>query len=139
MFVQFGENVALIMLFLFLTIYFFNKPLNQLSLKQKILIGLLQGIFGIIVIFIGVKIENKAVLDFRQLAVILAAFYGGFPAAFITGIILGIYRLLFVNGINYVAIIGAASIVSLGICLGVISNRTHHYLLKWTLLLVFRY
>jgi diguanylate cyclase (GGDEF)-like protein/PAS domain S-box-containing protein len=101
------------------------------------MIGLGYALFGILSLLFSMDIGSNIIVDFRQLAVMLSAFYGGFPASIITSLIIGIHRLFFVNGLNTVSIIGAVSIMIIGIGTGILATRIHRFLLKWTSMLAF--
>ncbi|NRD77582.1 diguanylate cyclase [Bacillus sp. BRMEA1] len=134
---HFFQNLALIIIFVSSSIYLFNKPLHQLKFLQKFLIGLLHSIFGIIFIYFGIIVEGSSILDFRQLAIISSAYFGGLTASIVTGLFLGIYRLFFVNGLNYASIMGAFSIFVLSLGLGIISNTVYRLIPKWTLMICY--
>lgn len=98
-------------------------------------IGFIQGIFGMCSMFIAIEISKNTILDFRQLALILSAFFGGFPSAILTSFFLGMHRLFFVNGFNEISIIGTISILVQGIGLGLISTYVYRVFYKWILLI----
>lgn len=81
----------------------------------RVLGGILAGIFGSTLIVFGIIVTPTFILDFRQLAIVVVAIYGGWVSAIVAGFIIGLVRLLYM-GINHMAVIGAitAQILAIG-------------------------
>lgn len=87
------------------------SPKSQL--QDRILLGILAGIFGCVLIYFSIHITTNVVLDLRNLAEVAVAIFGGPLSVIITGIIIIIFRLFYFGLSTY------SYMVSIGI--GVIS------------------
>ncbi|MCZ8522284.1 PAS domain S-box protein [Paenibacillus caseinilyticus] len=88
------EDLVLIIGLLLITMFLFRRPPFKMTVRQRVCVGLLQGAFGILFIYFGYPVTEHAVLDFRQLTVMIAAHFGGFTGAAAAGLLLGGFRLL---------------------------------------------
>lgn len=110
---------------------FFNSPKIN-SNKNKLIVGFLSGILGIILMLFSVHINETARTDFRNIAIILSSIYGGGIASISTGLIIGIFRV--VNfGISMSSVIAMVNVTVLGIGCGLISQLKIVKKKKWTL------
>lgn len=131
-------NAALSLSFLLLVGQFFkdSKLVLGSSNKIKILAGILGGVFGITLIVFSILVTPTFILDFRQISIIVVAFYGGWIPAVISGVIIGLFRLFYL-GINHVAVVGAiaAQVIALGCGLISLTHTTPRK--KWAILTVY--
>ena len=98
--------------------------------KFPIVVGTIHGIFGIILILFGIQVFEINILDFRQLAIISAVYFGGFRAAIITGTIIVAFRMSYF-GINEGSIFAFITIAINIIISGFISKFVKNYWMKW--------
>jgi diguanylate cyclase len=68
------------------------NPSSPLGLRFKY--GVLTGILGCILMIYSVEIVPKVIVDFRNIAIIMASIFGGFTASIITSLIIGTFRVL---------------------------------------------
>jgi diguanylate cyclase len=127
-------NATILITFLFLGNQLFEyKNINfedTTTIKDKILLGLLTGLVGCVLIFYGITIYSKIHLDFRIIAMIVSAIYGGFLSNLITTIIIVIFRIGF-YGVNTASILGSLGLIVLLLAYGIISKLKLNYKLKF--------
>lgn len=123
-------NFSLFIFFLF----GFHRLQNILRLRfpnrYQNIVGLIHGLFGIVLILFGIRVFENNILDFRQLAIISAAYFGGFRAAIMTGIIIVAFRLSYF-GINEGSIFAFITITMNVMMSGFISKYVKNYWIKW--------
>ncbi|WP_186575830.1 diguanylate cyclase domain-containing protein [Aquibacillus kalidii] len=109
-------------------------------LKDRIIIGVVEGIVGSLVMLYGFQIDNSGVLvDLRHFSIMLSAMFGGLPAALITGSIMALFRYTFINNIDIPSLYGAMNAVNMSIGCGLIvtfvkSKRRWIYILLYCLI-----
>ncbi len=62
------------------------------SNRLKILSGSIAGLLGVLLMIFSVRIGDSIIVDFRNVAIILSAIYGGRISAAVTVMIIGIFR-----------------------------------------------
>lgn len=71
-------NLSIITMFIVFTGKFFIRRSNFPSLSYRMVVGLIQGVFGIVLMFNGVTFgSTNILLDLRIVPVIIAAYFGG--------------------------------------------------------------
>lgn len=106
---------------------------HELSYKLRVLLGVTYGIVGAVLIIFSVLVTPTFIIDFRQVAIIVSAYYGGWMPAIITGIIISGFRLIYM-GINHMAVVGsvAGQVIAIGCAL--ISLLCIEQRKKWVLM-----
>lgn len=131
-------NAAISLSFLLLGNHFFEE--NELSAdgsyKTRILNGIINGILGCVLISFSVELTPTFIIDFRQIPIILAASYGGWIPAIISGTIIGIFRMIY-TGINHTAVIGAITAEVIAVGCAFISLIHIPQQKKWTIMTVY--
>lgn len=102
----------------------------------KMSYGISGGILGIILILFSYKITPDILFDFRCIAIILAAIYGGFLPALVSGLIIAAFRLFYI-GIDPVSIFSAAIILITSVACGLITKSRIQFLTKWVYMYLF--
>lgn len=82
---------------------------TSLTLPRKFLAGFLFGLMGVALMFFAIDMPNNLKLDFRTLAMVLAASCGSLPCVLCT-LIIASARLLFF-GVNSTSLIGVATVL----------------------------
>jgi diguanylate cyclase len=126
-------NFAIVTAFLFLcsqVIFKNNKFGDAASLLIKCKIGIVTGLLGIVLMLFTVSFDGT-ILDFRQLAVLLAALFGGVFSALLTGMILFVMRLFISGEINMPNVIAALNVVVVSISVGILFRLRISNRLKW--------
>ncbi|NQX67269.1 diguanylate cyclase [Paenibacillus alba] len=126
-------NFAIVTAYLFLTsqIIFKNRNLDaSASWSTKVLLGFVAGMLGIILMVFTVEFDGT-ILDFRQLAVVFSALFGGIYASLITGLIISLMRLLYFGVISHSAIVAASNTIVIAAVLGVIGMLKLTFWKKW--------
>lgn len=112
----------------------FNRIQNFLKQKFEkeypIIVGVLHGIFGIILIIFGVSIYHNNILDFRHLTILSAAYFGGIRATFITSIMLIAFRFSYF-GVNDGSIYACVTITINAVVSGLLNRWIRQYWTKW--------
>ncbi|MDF2652059.1 MAG: signal peptide protein, partial [Paenibacillus sp.] len=127
-------NFSIVTAYLFLASQVIYKDWNlgtPTTLYTKLHIGVLTGVFGIVLMEFTVKL-NGTILDFRHLAITIAALFGGVYSAAVTGIIMSLMRLLSVGAVSPATIFAASNTLIISIMLGLICTRNLSYWKKWT-------
>ncbi|WP_036712129.1 LytS/YhcK type 5TM receptor domain-containing protein [Paenibacillus ehimensis] len=134
MFQLFTANLALLTAFMFLSSRLLRnyerKPL--MPVKLRLVIGGVHGLFGILLMFFSVRIDGSTILDFRQIAIIAAAHFGGIYASVVTGVIIAAGRIA-MFGVNQSSLTAATTAMLLGLISGIIAARVTDYWKKWLL------
>lgn len=102
---DFIVNGSLIISFLFISGQLFkDNDLNpESSIKLRLMAGILFGLFGSCLMLFSIQISTIVIVDMRNIALIMAAVYGGWLAAFISALIIVAFRIgLF--GINIASV-----------------------------------
>lgn len=126
-------NAAILISFIFISSQIFKKTFLNLSLsyKHKLLFGLTQGILGILLMLFTVDVTSTVIMDFRHMAILLAAFYGGGFASIIAGITIALFRLIYL-GLSTSAIIASINIVNVAITCALLSKLKLNGFKKFT-------
>jgi diguanylate cyclase len=130
---QLISNFAIVTAFLFLASQVIYKKQNyedKVSLYTKLHIGFTSGLLGIVLMIFTVQFEDS-ILDYRQLAVIVAALFGGVYASIVTGLIIFFMRLFAFGAISTPSVIAASNIIVIAIVIGVICTKNLSYWKKW--------
>ena len=125
-------NGTILISFIFISSQIFkNNFLNlSVSYKNKFFFGFTQGILGIILMLFTIHITPKVIMDFRHIAILLAALYGGGFGAIIAGITIAIFR-LFYFGVSTPSILASTSMLIVAITCALISKLKITGLKKW--------
>ncbi|SHE59273.1 two-component system, LytT family, sensor kinase [Marinitoga hydrogenitolerans DSM 16785] len=97
------ERVSLILVITYIIFqtYFIKEIFGKtLVAKNKIILGIIGGLLGILGTIFGVE-YNGAIVNYRDIGVILAGMLGGIPSGIIAALISSIHR-LFIGGITAV-------------------------------------
>ena len=99
----------------------------------KILLGVSGGLFGILFIIYSIHVEGTTILiDLRVFAIMMASYLGGIIPTIVSGIIIGLYRIVH-YGINISSIIATLDILLYIICFYIIDKKTKVELNRWFL------
>ncbi|MDF2548676.1 MAG: diguanylate cyclase protein [Anaerosolibacter sp.] len=116
---------------------FRDSELNETSpLLSRIIAGGISGVLGILLIFYGLNITNKVIIDFRNIAIIIAGTLGGPISIGVAAFIIGMFRVIY-YGISDSSI--AALIVTFLMDIGVsaIFRRSITIGKKWSISVVY--
>ncbi|WP_175418251.1 LytS/YhcK type 5TM receptor domain-containing protein [Marinitoga sp. 1138] len=97
------ERVSLILVitYIIMQTYFIKKIFgNTLVVKNKLILGIIGGFLGILGTIFGIP-YNGAIVNYRDIGVILSGMIGGMPGGLVAGIIAATFR-LFLGGITAV-------------------------------------
>jgi len=134
---DFIVNVAVLTTFLFFYNSLFPQQTTNFgrkSLQSRLLLGLAMGLLGIILMFFSINVTDHVILDYRQLAVVSAALFGGTYAALLAGAVIGVARLFIQGGITEASLTALFSILLLGPIAGSIVRKIKSYALQWVAL-----
>ncbi len=107
---------------------------NKLSIK--IIIGAMLGILGCLLMMFSVKVNDNTIIDFRNIAIIISALFGGFIPTVITATLIAIFRVVYF-GVNIASLIGvvAAFLNCFGCCY--IAKRNIETRRKWIYAIIY--
>lgn len=125
-------NSTILISFIFISSQIFKRNFLDLSIsyKNKFFFGLTQGILGIILMLFTIHITPKVMMDFRHIAILLAALYGGGFAAIIAGTTIAIFRLIYF-GFSTPALIASINMFNVAIACALLSKLNLKQLKKW--------
>lgn len=126
-------NFAIVIAYLFLAnqVIFRHWDIDSpASLIMKFEFGLVPGMLGIMLMVFTVHIDGT-VLDFRELALIISALFGGVFTSIITGLILFLTRLVAFGTINSNTVVAAANSIVIALGVGLICQKVNGYWYKW--------
>lgn len=128
----FVNSVILVAAFSLGTQVFREKPLLlSKSLKSKILSGILTGLLGCLLMRYCVYISSNAILDLRSIPIIVSSVYFGLVPSIITGIVIGLFRVLYF-GLSIPSVVGLLIAIITGTGCGLISLIDFSQRKKWT-------
>ncbi|SCW60475.1 PAS domain S-box-containing protein/diguanylate cyclase (GGDEF) domain-containing protein [Paenibacillus tianmuensis] len=132
MFQLFIANLALLTAFMFLSSRLLRNHERKpfLPAKFRFVIGGAHGFFGILLMFFSVRIDGTTILDFRQIAIIAAAHFGGIYASAVAGLIIATGRIA-MFGVTPSSLTAATTAVLLGLISGILAKRITDYWKKW--------
>jgi len=124
------ERLALMTLIMYLLLqsYVVKRALGKTIVAQNsIFIGIFGGIVGILGSHLGISYKG-AIMNYRDMGVIVAGIVGGFPSGVIAGLIAGIHR-FFLGGVSALpCMIGT---VAAGVITGAVSRGFGHKVFNW--------
>jgi diguanylate cyclase len=126
-------NFSIVTAYLFLAsqVIFKNRHFDTpASLSNKLNTGIAAGVFGVVLMIFTVNFHGT-ILDFRQLAVIYSAIFGGVISAIVTGAIIFLMRLLAFGSVSPSSIIAASNSIILAIGVGFVCQMQLSYYKKW--------
>ncbi len=79
------------------------------SKNTKFTIGLVFGALGILLMMFSIKVDDNTIIDFRNIAIIICASFGGGIPIFISGIMIATFRMVYfgINMSSILAVVGA--------------------------------
>jgi diguanylate cyclase len=131
-------NLAIVTAYLFLASQVIFKSISidgKASIFLKVKLGLVAGMLGIILMLFSVKV-NGTLLDFRQLALILSALFGGILSSVIAGLMIFLTRMFAFGPMNTFSVIAATNTIAVAIVVGIICEISKGYWSKWSFSLV---
>lgn len=138
----FFVNFCILYTVLFLLHHFFRKIqiLEKSPIQGKVLVGFLNGLFGVLLIHFGIKLSGGTVIDLRIIPMMVAAQVGGWLSALITTviIILGRYMMFPVThaSIINILVLGVSALFFFVITAFNIERGRKWYLMMLTFLIV---
>ncbi len=135
MFTEIIANFSLVTAFLF----FFNQIFKnqrlglKSSMRTKAIVGIMHGLFSIVLMFFSVQVTPTTMLDFRQLMIISSANFGGIYSSVLTSLIVVAGRIVLFGGINHSSVAASISALTLGIGSGLLAKFVSSYWRRWIL------
>jgi diguanylate cyclase (GGDEF)-like protein/PAS domain S-box-containing protein len=134
---QLISNMALFVAFLF----FFTKfvPQNDDLIHRfriRLSIGVLFGFFGITLMFFSVQLTDGMIVDYRQLAIVTAAAYGGWPASILAASLIAMGRVTLFDGWNASSGMAVVTALTSGTISGILVHYIKRYTLRWSALIM---
>ncbi len=125
-------NATILISFIFLSSQVFKGNFLNLSVsyKRKLFFGLTQGLLGIILMLFTIQVDPNVNMDFRHIAILIAALYGGGISALISGITIALFRISYF-GISTPAIIASINMFNVAIACALLSKLNLSGFRKW--------
>ncbi|MCA1296515.1 diguanylate cyclase [Paenibacillus sp. alder61] len=77
------------------------------AFKRQFLLGSALGLFGVSLMYISFPLNSSTLTDLRQLPILISVSIGGWAVGGITTLIIGTYRLFFLNGFTISSMLGS--------------------------------
>ena len=100
------------------------------EMRSKITIGLISGGLGILLMIFSVKVNNSTIIDFRNIATIMAAIFGGTIPVLISCIMIATFRVAYF-GVNMASLLGVVVCIINSIGCWYISKQKMGSWKKW--------
>ncbi|REE68034.1 5TMR-LYT protein [Paenibacillus taihuensis] len=114
---------------------FYNKEPNIIrTWRYKLAVGVVHGLFGIVLILFGAALDDRHVIDSRFVSILMSAYFGGPISSVITASMVIVFRTIQVPSL-FVTVLCANMIIALG-C-GFISIKLRSHTRKWLYMLLF--
>lgn len=126
-------NLAIVTAYLFFANQLILKKVElgeKVSSLMTVKIGIAAGLLGIILMVFTVHM-NGTILDFRQVAIIIAAMYGGVYSSLIAAVIIFGMRLFAFGEVAISTVIAAGNTVIIAIGVGFVCYQAYSYWKKW--------
>lgn len=134
---QLIANMALFVAFLFFFTQFVARhDTPTFTFRIRLSIGVLFGFFGITLLFFSVQLTEGMRLDYRQLAVVTSAAYGGWPASILAVCLIAIGRVMFFDGWNDSSAMAVLTALTSGIVSGILVHYLKRYAIRWSALIL---
>ncbi|GKU83605.1 diguanylate cyclase [Niallia sp. NCCP-28] len=125
-------HICIMLASCFLGGLFLKNPHIIERFKERILLGLLTGIFGFLLMQFSVQINENVIIDLRQVAIIIAAIYGGFLSSVCSSLVISIGRFLIGHNFNISFVVVVTIII--GVLMGIISKLKITKKIKWLMM-----
>ncbi|MEJ8547880.1 diguanylate cyclase [Brevibacillus borstelensis] len=124
---DFGTNLALLIsCFLIIGhIYKGKLVVPQSPIRIRLVYGGLLGMVGVLLMLYAIRVSPTVVADLRQIVIVLAAFFGGMPAALASAVIVAIGR-VGLYGVSAASLTAAFFAILIGIGCGFLSYIRLH-------------
>jgi diguanylate cyclase len=137
---DFFSNIGIVTAFLFFTSQLFKRSdiyQAAIALRTKFVFGIVNGCYGIVIMYFGLHIPPHSLFDLRHLFILVAASMGGLGAAMTSAVVMAAGRVLLFGGINLSSIMAIAGIVAIALIAGIVFElKNKGYWLKWTVSLL---
>ncbi|GKU83592.1 diguanylate cyclase [Niallia sp. NCCP-28] len=127
-------HICIMLASCFLGGMFFKNPHIIERFKERVLLGLLTGIFGVILMQFSIQIDENVIIDLRQIAIIVAAIYGGFLSSVCSSLVISVGRFLIGYNFNISSVLVVTIII--GILMGIISKLRITRKRKWLIMVM---
>lgn len=135
MFKDLLNNFAFLAVFTFVSIQIFYNPACRAMAKWKLrlYVGLIHGIYGVLLAFIGVHVGARHILDLKAIAILMATFIGGGFSGLIA-------TLVMITGRSMMDPVVLVRVTILGLLIfagcALVNHYVHRYWNKWGLLIL---
>jgi diguanylate cyclase len=111
------------------------KKMSISQAKKKMLVGVLQGGYGVLLMQFGIHLEGGVLIDLRTIPMMIAAYLGGWVSTLVATIIIIICRLA-LYPISYSALVNVVVLTVSAIAFSFISHSKMKTEKKWSLMAV---
>lgn len=131
-------NFSIVTAYLFLVnqIVFRKRGLHSpITFTHQIQTGLMAGLLGIVLMIFTVYLDGTFI-DFRQIALVIAAMQGGFVAPVLTGVIIFLMRMFAFGEVTTATVVAAVNTMIIAFSVGFLFKSKLTYWRKWIYSLV---
>lgn len=126
-------NFSIVTAYLFLANHFvFRKRTlgSPVTIANQLLIAFIAGLLGIMLMIFTVQIDGSFI-DFRQIALVIAAMHGGVAASAVTGLIVFLMRLFAFGAISTATVVASVNTLLIAVIVGLLFKTKLSYWKKW--------
>ena len=130
-------HVCIVITFLFIGGSFFRFTHKLSSLRQKILFGTYTGVLGSLLMLFTINLTPEIIMDYRHIAILLAALYGGAISTVVSVTIICLSRYFMIGGPESSIIISSIVMVCIGVFSVLIAKSSLSEIKKWIYMYLF--
>jgi diguanylate cyclase len=114
--------------------YLYRENISLISpIKWRVIAGILQGGFGMLLMLFGIHIEGGVLIDLRTIPMMIAAYLGGWVSTCVTTIIIIVCRLA-LYPVSYSALFNVGVLTVSAIIFSLISHSNMNTEKKWSIM-----
>ncbi|RXT07936.1 PAS domain S-box protein [Ammoniphilus sp. CFH 90114] len=135
MYIDLLNNLAITAALLYIAGKFFqDRPLDlNVPVMTRIYAGLGAGILGTLLMVSTIHVTDIVIVDLRHLALVVAGIFGGPVSSIVSGMIIGVMRVL-LYGANAASLTAGTVAIVMGILFGFYSSRNISKIVKYVLM-----
>ncbi|WP_164545424.1 hybrid sensor histidine kinase/response regulator [Paenibacillus albus] len=129
-------NLSILSVFIVIAgqLFYYKEAHIARTWRYKLAVGVVHGLFGVVLILFGAALDDRHVIDSRFLAILMSAYLGGPISSVISATIIIVFRTIQVPSL-FLTVLCANMIIALG-C-GYISIKLRSHSRKWLYMLLF--
>jgi diguanylate cyclase len=125
-------HVCIVVTFLFITGSILRNNSYFNNFRNKLVLGLTAGILGSTLMFLSIKVTPSIIIDFRYMAILYSALYGGVISTMISTAIIILCRIILLSGTTSSYIVSTVMMFSIAVLSIYVGKSRLSDFKKWT-------